>query len=671
MKVRILAFCAILTLIASACGERAPRPTPTYSPSATTAAGLVAEGDARLALSDFAGAEAAYRKAIAADPDFAPAYSHLAYALLFNPATQPAALDEARRATEIAPESAEAWAYLGRAYDWNGRFDEALAAAEKAAQLDPEIADAQSFLGEIYADLRMYPEAVRAAEKAVRLDPSNAEAHRNLGYVYADMSRNAEALAEFQKAHELQPRFVHRLTSLAAHYLYNLDDEATAREWLARAQELAPDDYITLLFLARVEAGRGRTETAVAYCRRILELAPDAPDGHNCLGGVYLDVGDYENAEAERRAAIQADPDDDNAYIGLGYVYLLSGECTQARAQFQKAVDIHPRSGSSHAALGQAYACAGDGDTAEDQYRQAIELEPYNGGHHVRLGRLYLETGRPRDAEREFKKAVELEPEQDAYVAWLGRAYLEQGKLDEALAQYQRAAEIDPEDAANQVALGFVYLNTGRDVAGSAAYFERALEIYEQYGGTPAEIAQANYGLAVSYLARGDCASAIPYLQEAARLDASLSQARDYLRQCTQAVGLAAVSLPPDLTQGGPLGPDGGRELLLNSLSAMGVQAEAQYQTGQDGSRVLVLAYASSTAPGASDFLQERAPVVFAGSWVLARLTPPVDGLVVVSVDSRGDATSVLRAETRRAKLWAQGLLTDAGYAATWLEIQP
>lgn len=669
MKVRILGFCAALTLIAAACGARTPRPTPTYSPSATTAAGLVAEGDARLALSDFAGAEAAYRKAIAADPDFAPAYSHLAYALLFNPATQPAALDEARRATEIAPESAEAWAYLGRAYDWNGRFDEALAAVEKAAQLDPENADVQSFLGEIYADLRMYPEAVRAAEKAVRLDPSNAEAHRNLGYVYADMSRNAEALAEFQKAHELQPRFVHRLTSLAAHYLYNLDDEESAREWLAQAQELAPDDYITLLFLARVEAARGRTETAVAYCGRILELAPDAPDGHNCLGGVYLEAGDFQNAEAERRAAIQANPDDDNGYLGLGYVYLLSGDCTQAMAQFQKAVDIHPRSGSSHAALGQAYACAGNGETAETQYKKAIELEPYNGGHHVRLGRLYLEVGRPRDAEREFKKAIEIEPEQDAYVAWLGRAYLEQGKLDEAVAQYERAAEMDPEDAANQMALGFVYLNSGRDIAGSAAYFERALEIYDRRGGTSGEIAQANYGLALTYLARGDCGGALPYLQEAARLDAGLSQARDYLLQCTQAIGLADVGLPSDLTQGGPLGPDGGRELLLNSLAAMGVQAEAQYQTARDGTQVLVLAYGARAAPGTDAFLQERGAVVFAGSWALARLVPPVAGLVVVSVDSSGEATGVLRAETPKAKLWAQGLLTDAGYASTWQEI--
>jgi tetratricopeptide (TPR) repeat protein len=148
----------------------------------------VAQGDAFLALSDFGGAEAAYREAMDADPSYAPAHSRLSYAHLFNPKTQNAAVEEARRATELAPDSGEAWAYLGRAYDWNSRFDEALIAAEKGAELDPGNANVHSFLGEIYADLRMYDQAVKAGKRAVELDRENARLWTlglltNVGYV--------------------------------------------------------------------------------------------------------------------------------------------------------------------------------------------------------------------------------------------------------------------------------------------------------------------------------------------------------------------------------------------------------------------------------------------------------------------------------------------------------
>lgn len=117
-----MALLAALARVLAACRARGtPAPTPTYSPQATTAAGLLTEGDGQLALSDFAGAQRAYHEAIAADPNFAPAYSHLADAHLCNPETHKEEMAEAQKATQIAPEWAEPFAYLARAYDWNGK----------------------------------------------------------------------------------------------------------------------------------------------------------------------------------------------------------------------------------------------------------------------------------------------------------------------------------------------------------------------------------------------------------------------------------------------------------------------------------------------------------------------------------------------------------------------
>ena len=330
----------------------------------------VREGNALLAVSDFQGAIEAYKRAIAQDPEDATAYGRLAYAQLFDPATQDAAIESARTATELAPESGRAYAYLARALDWNGDFDAALEAAERGVRLSPEDADVQSFYSEVLADLRHYDQAVRAGERAVELDPTNAEAHRNLGYVYSFVGRREEALAEYERAHALEPEFVHRLTSLAAHHLYRLGDERAAAEWLDPAEQLAPDDYITRLFRSRMLSDQGRPEEAIRYCELILEDAPLAADGHNCLAGVYFDDGRYSEAESARKAAIRVDPDNDQSYIGLGYVYYGLGECDQAQAEFERALAIHPRSGGNHSALGFALACQQRWDEAPEQVRE-------------------------------------------------------------------------------------------------------------------------------------------------------------------------------------------------------------------------------------------------------------------------------------------------------------
>ena len=655
-------------LVLSACAIQTGQPAGIGS----RAESLVRDGDALLAESNFVGALAAYRDAIEADPEFARAYSRLAYAQLFHPGSQPEAIEQASRATELEPESGQAWAYLSRALDWNGRFEEALEAAERAADLSPQDAEVQTFLAEILADLRMYDRATAAAERAVRLDPENAEAHRNLAYVYELTGREQEALAEYQRAYELESKFVHRHTSLAAYYLFEVDELESGREWLVSAQELAPDDYITLIFLARVHSDRGEVEQAIAYCEQILEQAPGAPDGHNCLGGVYLDAGRYAEAEAERRSAIAADPADDTGYLGLGYVYLGQGECQQALSQFAKAVEIHPRTGGNHTALGFAHACLGQFEQAAAEYEQAIELEPQEGDHHILLGRLHLESGDLDRAEREFEKAISLDPDNDQYVAWLGRLYAAQGDLERAVVEYERASAMDPDDVSHNLEIGFAYLNSGGDPAQAELRFEQALNTYIEQGATARELAQASYGLALSHLARDDCLNAIPHLQEAARLDGALSAARDYLLQCRRVAGFVGATFPPELAQRSQYSGKEALEVLRQGLAAMGIEAQAEFRPGEAGENLLVLAYTGIGQPGSADFLAQQSLVSFAGSLVAARaVVPEVGRLVVVSLNSDGEALGLLEIRAQDADLWELGVLNDAQFTAFWRALEP
>ena len=657
-----------LSLLIAACASGAVVPPGADSPAER----LVREADGRLVASDFEGAIATYRQAIEADPEFAHAYSRLAYAQLFNPASQAEAIEQASLATEHQPDSGRAWAYLGRALDWNGNFDEALLAAERAVELSPDDPEVQSFLAEILADLRMYDEALVAAEKAVRLGPENAEAHRNLAYVYEFVGRREEALDEYLRAHELESQFVYRHSSLAGYYLYEVDEQLTGRQWLESAQQLAPDDYITLLLLARLYSDRGELDLAIANCERILELAPAASDGHDCLGGVYLDAGRYQDAEAERQAAIAADPENEAGYLGLGYVYSARRACQEALVQFNTAVELHPRTGTNHAAVGFAYACLGEWEQAEVAYQQAIDLEPYEGDHHILLGRMYLERGDPDRAEPEFKKAVDLDPANDQYVAWLGRLYSSQGELEQAVAEYERAAAMDPDDASHELSIGFAYLGAGADPDQAEPRFQRALDIYLEQGATAREIAQATYGLALVQLARADCAGALPQLQEAVRLDGALTAARDYLLQCRQVAGFSGANLPPELAQRSQYAGRDALDALRLGLAAVGIEARAEFRPGEGGENLLLVAHAAISEPGSAEFLTQQSLVTFAGSQVAARLlVPTVDRLLVISLNPEGDSVGLLEVSVRDARLWELGVLNDAQFTSFWRSLNP
>ena len=122
------------------------------------------------------GAEDLLRRAVAIDPNFAPAWSSLAAAIYLgrtNPAGATERDQEARgaaiRALTLAPNLAEAQATLGLIEGDN--TSESEAAMRRAVALDPSYAEAWNWLGNALMSESRYIEAKTAYERSVALDP--------------------------------------------------------------------------------------------------------------------------------------------------------------------------------------------------------------------------------------------------------------------------------------------------------------------------------------------------------------------------------------------------------------------------------------------------------------------------------------------------------------------
>src|ERR1700727_486255 len=125
----------------------------------------------------------------------------------------PLAIKMLEKSTEIDPNYAPAWAYLGASYTSDAAFElggreqyrRAQAAYERALAIRPNLLDAQMFLANLLVDTGKVEQAVPLLRDALKTNGNNAAAHWELGYAYRFAGMLDESVAECERARELGP----------------------------------------------------------------------------------------------------------------------------------------------------------------------------------------------------------------------------------------------------------------------------------------------------------------------------------------------------------------------------------------------------------------------------------------------------------------------------------
>jgi serine/threonine protein kinase/tetratricopeptide (TPR) repeat protein len=154
--------------------------------------------------------------AVAKDPNYAQAYSGLAYAyiLLFDRGwispdeASPKIRSAAQRAIELDPTLAEPHAALAALkeladWDWAGAEDE----YRKAIGLNPNDATSHHWYALLLQNLGRLNEALAEIEKALALDPASPQINANHAGILSDMHRYDDALAELNRLIAANPEF--------------------------------------------------------------------------------------------------------------------------------------------------------------------------------------------------------------------------------------------------------------------------------------------------------------------------------------------------------------------------------------------------------------------------------------------------------------------------------
>jgi adenylate cyclase len=187
------------------------------------------------------------KKAIAFDPDYAPAYVELGVTL--------------NRAYINQWEGSESlrWAY---------------STARKAVELDPTSSVAQEFLGRVLLRFRQHDEAIATIEKSIALNPNRADNYANLADVLTFAGRAEEAIELMNKAIRLNPIYRGRWDMYLgrAYYFSKQYDQAISQ--LKTCAARAPKRRACYLYLIPSYAELDRQADAKRALAKLLELKP-------------------------------------------------------------------------------------------------------------------------------------------------------------------------------------------------------------------------------------------------------------------------------------------------------------------------------------------------------------------------------------------------------------
>jgi tetratricopeptide (TPR) repeat protein len=254
-------------------------------------------------------------------------------------------------------DSVDALLRLGRLQVGRGDQQAALSSLQRARALAPNSEEVLSGFAQVSLAARAITPAIAALQALTRICPTVAQYHYLLGVG-----------------------------------LMQAGDFVAAVESLDKANQLEPNNGLTLIALGLGYNSRKLYADAKSYLQRGIALEPDSRDAVAALAESEEGLGEFDAAEAHAREVLTTDPHHSNAQLVLGLLLMKRERIAEARDAFIAAIGAEPLLARAHYQLSLAYSRLGDAASAGkhlELYRASLrDLEQ-------RLDRIRSETGQP------------------------------------------------------------------------------------------------------------------------------------------------------------------------------------------------------------------------------------------------------------------------------------
>ena len=252
-------------------------------------------------------AEASFRKAVEANPNYADAFNNLGVTLKEQGKLEDA-IDVYRRALKIKPDYAEAYNNMGDALKEQGKLGAAIEACQLALKNKPDYAEAYNNMANALKQQGKLDPAIEAYQCALKINPDYEVAYDNMGKTLQDQGKLDQAIDAYQRALKLNPDRAETYFNIgcALNEQGNVD---AAIEAYQGAVKIIPDYAEAHNNIGYTLKEQGKLDEAIEAYRRALKVKPNFAEAHNNLGAALQDQGTLDAAIEAYRHALQIKPD--------------------------------------------------------------------------------------------------------------------------------------------------------------------------------------------------------------------------------------------------------------------------------------------------------------------------------------------------------------------------
>ena len=266
----------------------------------------------------------------------------------------------------VSPEAAMAHYNMGKVYDSEGRYAEAMDSYRKAARLDPKRADAWNNLGVDLSKMGKQKEALEAYTQADRIHPGSESFLFNIGCSHELLGHDAEALAVFVEILRLDPSHF-KACFHSAVILENMERWQDAITAYQHALRIDPESAAADAGLSRIFRRNKMPREALESAREAMRLKPDDAGICALLGGLYGDLGRWAEAQAVFERATRLDAGNAESWASLALAFQNQKQFENAIKAYREAVRLNPRLVVCRFNLGILFLRAGDAAAAREQ----------------------------------------------------------------------------------------------------------------------------------------------------------------------------------------------------------------------------------------------------------------------------------------------------------------
>ncbi len=444
-------------------------------------------GDLLFDLKNNAGALAAYRAAIAADPAIKGFYKRYVELVLIKgtPEELVKALTGAINAQEA---DATMYASLGSVYQKEGNCAKAVEMFQKSIQLDPKDLAVLSSLAQCQAKTGNVSEAVISYEQAVAMNDKAVDELKALGDLYAQQKKSSQAAAMYKKYLIKKPGDVRVAKNVAeneyalknfdeaikyfamvtgpeaenADFLfkygqacYSIKDYKKAKDIFVKLSALAPKNAEVFRILYDIASNDPAMKTeASVYLQKFVALKPNDALAQKNLGDILYESKKPAGALAAYRAALAADPAIKGVYRHYVELVMAKGAPEELVKALTGAIKAGEADAAMYGSLGAVYQKQGAWQKAVEMYEKAIQADPRNVAMLSSLALCEAKSGNVNEAVISYEQVVAMNPDAIEETRDLGDLYAKQNKMSQAISMYKKYLEKKPGDFHTAKAVG-------------------------------------------------------------------------------------------------------------------------------------------------------------------------------------------------------------------------